>query len=142
MEFREVPPPQPPEPSLPGSRQRVPAAPALARGRRPGPRPLTSRCVHRGLGEPPVNASSAGGTATRGVGGATLPPDAIRGCDVALAADLFSRFGVEEVWRWLHVVVGIAWIGLLYYFNVVQVPSFAELDPATRNQSIDKLASR
>jgi uncharacterized membrane protein len=61
---------------------------------------------------------------------------------VALAADLFSRFGLEEVWRWLHVVVGIAWIGLLYYFNLVQVPAFAELDPAARNQSIDKLASR
>ncbi len=25
--------------------------------------------------------------------------------------------------RWLHVVAGIAWIGLLYYFNLVQVPS-------------------
>ncbi|MGH9025646.1 MAG: urate hydroxylase PuuD [Acidimicrobiia bacterium] len=61
---------------------------------------------------------------------------------MTLAADLFSRFGLEEVWRWLHVVVGIAWIGLLYYFNLVQVPAFADLDPAARNQSIDKLASR
>lgn len=25
-------------------------------------------------------------------------------------------------WVWLHVVAGIAWIGLLYYFNFVQVP--------------------
>ena len=24
--------------------------------------------------------------------------------------------------RWLHVVAGIAWIGLLYYFNLVQAP--------------------
>ena len=24
--------------------------------------------------------------------------------------------------RWLHIVSGITWIGLLYYFNVVQVP--------------------
>jgi uncharacterized membrane protein len=61
---------------------------------------------------------------------------------VALAADLFSRLGLEEVWRWLHVVVGIAWIGLLYYFNLVQVPAFAELEPGTRNQAIDKLGSR
>ena len=26
-------------------------------------------------------------------------------------------------WVWIHVVVGIAWIGLLYYFNFVQVPA-------------------
>lgn len=25
-------------------------------------------------------------------------------------------------WVWIHVVVGITWIGLLYYFNFVQVP--------------------
>jgi uncharacterized membrane protein len=28
--------------------------------------------------------------------------------------------------RWIHVVAGIAWIGLLYYFNLVQVPSVAQ----------------
>lgn len=27
--------------------------------------------------------------------------------------------------RWLHVMAGIAWIGLLYYFNFVQVPGLA-----------------
>jgi uncharacterized membrane protein len=27
--------------------------------------------------------------------------------------------------RWLHVVAGIAWIGLLYYFNLVQAPGLA-----------------
>jgi uncharacterized membrane protein len=27
--------------------------------------------------------------------------------------------------RWLHVVAGITWIGLLYYFNAVQVPGVA-----------------
>ncbi len=26
---------------------------------------------------------------------------------------------------WLHVIVGITWIGLLYYFNFVQVPAVA-----------------
>src|SRR5262245_38647496 len=28
--------------------------------------------------------------------------------------------------RWLHIVSGVMWIGLLYYFNVVQVPSLAD----------------
>ena len=27
-----------------------------------------------------------------------------------------------ELWVWFHVLVGITWIGLLYYFNFVQVP--------------------
>ncbi|MBI2295827.1 MAG: urate hydroxylase PuuD [Betaproteobacteria bacterium] len=28
--------------------------------------------------------------------------------------------------RWLHVISGVMWIGLLYYFNFVQVPALAE----------------
>jgi len=28
-----------------------------------------------------------------------------------------------EFWVWMHVLVGITWIGLLYYFNFVQVPA-------------------
>jgi uncharacterized membrane protein len=28
--------------------------------------------------------------------------------------------------RWLHIIAGVMWIGLLYYFNFVQVPALAE----------------
>ncbi|MGD8576746.1 MAG: urate hydroxylase PuuD [Thiohalophilus sp.] len=31
-----------------------------------------------------------------------------------------------EFWVWVHVLVGITWIGLLYYFNFVQVPAQAD----------------
>src|SRR6202789_1710552 len=27
--------------------------------------------------------------------------------------------------RWLHILAGVTWIGLLYYFNVVQTPGLA-----------------
>src|SRR5712675_3782528 len=27
--------------------------------------------------------------------------------------------------RWLHIISGVTWIGLLYYFNVVQTPGLA-----------------
>ena len=27
--------------------------------------------------------------------------------------------------RWLHIVAGVMWIGILYYFNFVQVPALA-----------------
>ncbi|MDH3664920.1 MAG: urate hydroxylase PuuD [Alphaproteobacteria bacterium] len=33
---------------------------------------------------------------------------------------------VNAVLIWLHVFAGIIWIGLLYYFNFVQVPALAE----------------
>jgi uncharacterized membrane protein len=29
------------------------------------------------------------------------------------------------IFRWLHIVAGITWIGLLYYFNLVQAPAMA-----------------
>jgi uncharacterized membrane protein len=32
---------------------------------------------------------------------------------------------VARIDRWLHIVSGVAWIGLLYYFNVVQTPGLA-----------------
>jgi uncharacterized membrane protein len=28
--------------------------------------------------------------------------------------------------RWLHIAAGVTWIGLLYYFNFVQVPALAD----------------
>jgi uncharacterized membrane protein len=59
-----------------------------------------------------------------------------------LGAELFDRGSIEIYWRVIHVIVGVAWIGLLYYFNVVQVPAFAEFDPGQRNIAIDKIASR
>ncbi len=33
---------------------------------------------------------------------------------------------VNSVMIWLHVLAGITWIGLLYYFNFVQVPALAD----------------
>ena len=29
--------------------------------------------------------------------------------------------------RWLHILTGITWIGLLYYFNFIQVPSMGKI---------------
>ena len=33
---------------------------------------------------------------------------------------------IHPVFKWLHVLAGIVWIGLLYYFNFVQVPGMAQ----------------
>ena len=47
---------------------------------------------------------------------------------VALAAVIMEHTGVNSltVIRWLHIAAGVAWIGLLYYFNFVQAPALAE----------------
>src|SRR5262245_62359675 len=36
-----------------------------------------------------------------------------------------DSFDILVLIRWLHVLAGITWIGLLYYFNFVQVPALA-----------------
>src|ERR1700722_20021427 len=44
-----------------------------------------------------------------------------------LIASLIGGFAVNELSlaRWLHIVAGGFWIGLLYYFNAVQTPDMA-----------------
>ncbi|HUL03724.1 MAG TPA: urate hydroxylase PuuD [Gemmatimonadales bacterium] len=44
--------------------------------------------------------------------------------------------------RWIHFLAGITWIGLLYYFNFVQGPFFAETDAATKSSATQKLVPR
>jgi uncharacterized membrane protein len=34
-------------------------------------------------------------------------------------------FNAYALTRWLHIIAGVFWIGLLYYFNVVQTPGLA-----------------
>jgi uncharacterized membrane protein len=44
--------------------------------------------------------------------------------------------------RWIHFLAGITWIGLLYYFNFVQTPFFAETEAPVRSGAIQKLVPR
>jgi len=41
---------------------------------------------------------------------------------------------VHIILRWLHILAGIAWIGLLYFFNLVNVPLQKKLDPDTKKK--------
>jgi len=43
----------------------------------------------------------------------------------------------QAVFRWMHVVFGILWIGLLYYFNFVQIRKMPEI-PAELRPAISK----
>src|ERR1700704_2811398 len=44
------------------------------------------------------------------------------GIEMGTAGVHFNELGLA---RWVHILSGIMWIGLLYYFNVVQVPGLA-----------------
>ena len=44
----------------------------------------------------------------------------------------------EAGFRWLHVLSGIMWIGLLYYFNFVQMPSMPKI-PDEQKPAVGKV---
>jgi uncharacterized membrane protein len=49
---------------------------------------------------------------------------------------------IAYLFRWIHFFAGIAWIGLLYYFNFVQTEYFKETDAAAKSAAISKLVPR
>ena len=62
------------------------------------------------------------------------PLDSVRGTIVAGivlavvigAATMGVNFNVGSFILWIHVMAGVTWIGLLYYFNFVQAPALGE----------------
>jgi uncharacterized membrane protein len=61
--------------------------------------------------------------------------------------EIFNRFfdagGAWEVLsRYGHVLTGITWIGLLYFFNFVQTPAFAEMSADARSEAQRKITWR
>ena len=46
------------------------------------------------------------------------------------------------LFRWAHILVGITWIGLLYYFNFVQTEYFKEAEDSARKDAVAKLVPR
>ena len=56
--------------------------------------------------------------------------------------EIFEQEGFSFLARWSHFLVGITWIGLLYYFNFVQVPSFAEMGADARSEALRRITWR
>jgi uncharacterized membrane protein len=50
--------------------------------------------------------------------------------------------GLEMLLRWGHLLGGITWIGLLYYFNFVQTEYFKEAEASAKSDALQKLAPR
>lgn len=65
---------------------------------------------------------------------------------LAMFQDVFNAPSGDELWRiflrWAHFVAGITWIGLLYFFNLVNVPVQKALDADTKKKVNPDLLSR
>ncbi len=59
---------------------------------------------------------------------------------VQIPSDFTTNFLM--FFRLLHFVGGVTWLGLLYFFNLVNVPFMKELDPATRGKVLPNLMTR
>ncbi|HCP47552.1 MAG TPA: hypothetical protein DIU15_16040 [Deltaproteobacteria bacterium] len=49
---------------------------------------------------------------------------------------------IEGLFRWVHVVAGVLWIGILYFFNWVNGPFAATLDAETKQKAMPELLPR
>jgi uncharacterized membrane protein len=49
---------------------------------------------------------------------------------------------LQALFRWIHFVAGITWIGMLYFFNFINAHVTAALQPATRREVIPQLMPR
>jgi uncharacterized membrane protein len=49
---------------------------------------------------------------------------------------------LQAIFRWMHVVAGILWIGLLYFFNFVNGPFAATMDGGTKQKVVPELMPR
>lgn len=49
---------------------------------------------------------------------------------------VLSGEGLLFLLRWIHLLAGVTWVGMLYYFNFVQTPFFAVADSAVRSGMI------
>ncbi len=53
-----------------------------------------------------------------------------------------TSIGIEMLLRWGHFLAGVTWIGLLYYFNFVQMEYFKEAEAGAKSDAIQKLVPR
>ena len=51
---------------------------------------------------------------------------------------LFTDGGLNFFFRWLHLLGGITWIGILYYFNFIQGSWFKETDANTKGTAMSR----
>ena len=49
---------------------------------------------------------------------------------------------LQALFRWIHLLAGITWIGLLYYFNLINAHFQGALEAEVRKQVVPQLMPR
>ena len=49
---------------------------------------------------------------------------------------------VQSIARWLHIIAGVMWIGLLYFFNFINAHFAATLDGESKKKVVPELMPR
>ncbi len=49
---------------------------------------------------------------------------------------------LQALFRWIHLIAGITWIGLLYFLNLINAHVTAALQPPTRREVVPQLLPR
>src|ERR1700693_1049517 len=61
---------------------------------------------------------------------------------VGLVSGHFVRLNDPGWWlfftRWLHIMAGIMWMGLLWYLNFVQTPTVPKIEPVEHRAAVTK----
>jgi uncharacterized membrane protein len=62
---------------------------------------------------------------------------------LAVGAATGHMVAIDHSWslfamRWLHVMSGVMWVGLLWYLNFVQVPTMPKIEPVEHRAAITK----
>ena len=52
---------------------------------------------------------------------------------------LFAENSLAFLFRWIHLLAGVTWVGLLYYFNFIQGEYFKEADGGAKSDVIQKM---
>src|ERR1700756_1898826 len=56
-----------------------------------------------------------------------------------VAPTITGKEATQLILRWFHFIAGITWIGLLYFFNIVNVPFMKQVDAAAKPKIFQNL---
>ncbi|MBI4322901.1 MAG: urate hydroxylase PuuD [Candidatus Omnitrophica bacterium] len=70
-----------------------------------------------------------------------MPTDALF-MTVQISVPQDPTSNIQMLLRWLHFLAGITWIGLLYFFNLVNVDFMKALDAPTKSKVVPQLMPR
>src|SRR6201997_3987179 len=50
-----------------------------------------------------------------------------------------GKEAAQLILRWFHIIAGITWVGLLYFFNLINVPFMKQVDAAMKPKIFQNL---